>query len=79
MADKSFLDWPFFEPQHRAFACELENWANTKLGAVDHADTDASCQILVGELGDAGWLQHTGGDLDLRTLCLARETLARHD
>ncbi len=26
-----------------------------------------------------GWLEHTVGSLDVRTLCLAREALARHD
>jgi acyl-CoA dehydrogenase len=31
MADRSFLDWPFFEPRHRALADALEAWANTPL------------------------------------------------
>lgn len=79
MADKTFLDWPFFEPRHRVLAAELEIWGKTNLGGVDHADTDATCRALVKNLGDAGWLQHTGGDLDVRSLCLTRETLARHD
>jgi acyl-CoA dehydrogenase len=31
-------------------------------------------------LGDGGWLAHSGGEaLDVRALCLIRETLARHD
>ena len=38
---------------------------------------------LVAALGRGGWLQHTGAGagevLDVRTLCLIRETLARHD
>ncbi|MFK5098449.1 acyl-CoA dehydrogenase family protein, partial [Klebsiella pneumoniae] len=47
---------------------------------------DAACRALVGELGDAGFLQHATVDpenpaapLDVRSLCLIRETLARHD
>ncbi len=35
---------------------------------------------LVAALGRDGWLRHSGGEaLDVRTLCLIRETLARHD
>ncbi len=83
MADRTFLDWPFFEPRHRALAEALEGWAGESLGAIDHGETDAACRALVRALGDGGWLEHTaaeGGEmLDLRTLCLCRETLARHD
>ncbi|UWQ22687.1 acyl-CoA dehydrogenase family protein [Jannaschia sp. W003] len=82
MPDRSFLRWPFFEDRHRAFAAELERWAGDALAHVDHADTDAACRALVRDLGDAGFLQYTAsgsGALDVRTLCLARETLARHD
>jgi acyl-CoA dehydrogenase len=44
---------------------------------------DGACKGLVAALGAAGWLQPTGAGegevLDVRTLCLTRETLARHD
>ncbi len=76
--DRSFLDWPFFEPRHRALAAPLEAWCGAYL-PVDHGDVDAACQRLVADLGAGGWLQHSGGALDVRTLCLIRETLARHD
>jgi len=82
MADRSFLDWPFFDDRHRALADEVEAWAAGQLGSVDHGDIDAACRALVAELGAAGFLEHTGaedGKLDVRTLCLIRETLARHD
>ncbi|KGJ16921.1 acyl-CoA dehydrogenase family protein [Paracoccus sanguinis] len=80
MADRSFLDWPFFEDRHRDLAGALDDWAGRELGAVDHADTDAACPDLVARLGAGGWLTHSGGEaIDLRTLCLIRETLARHD
>ena len=82
MPDRSFLHWPFFGPEHRSLAERLEGWAAAELGRIDHADTDATCRALVRRLGEAGWLAPTadpGGRLDVRTLCLARETLARHD
>ena len=78
MADRSFLDWPFFEGRHRALADALETWCSANL-PVDHSDVDAACRGLLAALGQGGWLQHTGGDLDVRTLCLIRETLARYD
>ena len=79
MPDRSFLDWPFFEDRHRALAEELEGWASAHL-PVDHGDVDGACVSLVAALGEAGFLQHSGGDaLDVRSLCLIRETLARHD
>lgn len=79
MADKTFLDWPFFDDHHRVLAANMDVWGTANLGGVNHTDTDTSCRALVKMLGDAGWLKHTGGDLDVRSLCLSRETLARHD
>ncbi|GAB4353815.1 MAG: acyl-CoA dehydrogenase family protein [Oricola sp.] len=82
MADRSFLAWPFFEDRHRALADELEAWCNANL-PVGHGDVDAACRDLVAALGAGGWLRHSGAGegetLDVRTLCLIRETLARHD
>ncbi|MBW8726777.1 MAG: acyl-CoA dehydrogenase family protein [Inquilinus limosus] len=88
MPDRSFLDWPFFEDRHRVLAAELDAWAGATLpGLVDHHDVDGSCRRLVSALGQAGWLRHAvpashGGAserLDVRSLCLIRETLARHE
>jgi acyl-CoA dehydrogenase len=78
MSDVTFLDWPFFEPRHRELAAGLEGWCAVHL-PVDHGDVDAACRGLVADLGAGGWLEHSGGALDVRTLCLIRETLARHD
>ncbi|MBC7479386.1 MAG: acyl-CoA dehydrogenase family protein [Pseudorhodobacter sp.] len=78
MSDQSFLDWPFFEARHRDLAVALEDWCLAHL-PVDHGDVDAACRGLVAALGAGGWLQHSGGVLDVRTLCLIRETLARQD
>lgn len=82
MADRTFLDWPFFDDRHRVLATELEAWCVKNL-PVDHHDVDAACRALVRMLGDGGWLRCTGATegekLDVRTLCIMRETLARHD
>ncbi len=82
MADKSFLNWPFFEDKHRALSEALEDWCAQNL-PVDHNDIDAACKSLATALGSAGFLQHSGASegesLDVRSLCLIRETLARHD
>ena len=82
MSDRSFLSWPFFEDKHRALADDLDAWAAGNLATLDHSDTDALCRDLVRMLGEAGYLKHSGaldGQLDVRSLCLIRETLARHD
>jgi len=82
MPDQSFLSWPFFEDRHRELAGRLDAWCAANL-PVDHGDVDAACRGLVARLGKGGWLQPTGAGegerLDVRTLCLIRETLARHD
>ena len=84
MADKSFLHWPFFEDRHRELADSLDQWCTANL-PVDHSDVDAACKALVVKLGRGGWLEHSAidpdqpGMLDVRSLCLIRETLARHD
>ena len=82
MSDTTFLDWPFFEPRHRALVVALEEWCAVNL-PVAHGDVDAACKGLVAALGAGGWLRHSGAAegerLDVRSLCLIRETLARHD
>ncbi|MDX8493526.1 acyl-CoA dehydrogenase family protein [Mesorhizobium sp. VK22B] len=84
MPDRSFLSWPFFEDRHRQLAEQLDAWCAKNL-PVDHHDVDGACRELVAKLGRDGWLQPTAldpdepGPLDVRTLCITRETLARHD
>ncbi|HET7717997.1 MAG TPA: acyl-CoA dehydrogenase family protein [Bauldia sp.] len=85
MADLSFLRWPFFEARHAAWRERVAAFAETRVaGLVDHQDADASCRRLVVALGEADLLAPTVVSeavprLDVRTLCLARETLAYHD
>ncbi len=82
MADRDYLDWPFFEPPHRALALELDAWAGEHIGHAHARDVDAACRTLVAQLGRGGWLRHAvggaGRDIDTRAICLIRETLARH-
>ena len=84
--DRSFIDWPFFGEEHRWLAGELEDWCTSELACEPGEDTGAECRALVGKLGDGGWLRYCvprafGGateQLDVRSLALIRETLARH-
>jgi acyl-CoA dehydrogenase len=81
------LTWPFFEAHHRRFAEELARWADATLPGLPHDDVDAACRARVAALGKAGFLKAAvpgayGGlhdPLDVRTLCIARETLAFRD
>lgn len=83
------LSWPFFDDGHRRFASELSRFAEISLSKLPHDDddVDAACRARVKALGEAGFLAAVvpaefGGShpqLDVRTLCLAREILAFHD
>ena len=88
MPDRSYLAWPFFDERHRTLTKEVERWAGVAVGdrAEHGTDVDSTCRILVGRLAEAGLLRHVvpspyGGTqdrLDVRSLCLVREVLARH-
>lgn len=81
------LDWPFFGPEHRAYAARLDGFvADGGLDGLDHADVDGTCRTLVARLGAAGLLEAAvpapeadGTSIRSLELCLARETLAWHD
>src|SRR5256885_14817196 len=81
------LTWPFFEEHHRRFANELARWADATLPSLPRDDVDEACRARVAALGEAGFLKaclpvEYGGlhpKLDVRTLCIARETLAFRD
>lgn len=90
MSDKTFLQWPFFEDEHQQLSERLDNWANQHLATLtanEHDDLDGTCKAIVKALGDAGFTTYAvpasaGGvheKLDVRSLCLIRETLARHN
>lgn len=83
MADRTFLDWPFFEDSHRAFAADLEAWADRTRAVNLHGDhdLDGDCRTILKALAEGGWLRNAvpdaNGKLNVRNLCLTRETLAR--
>jgi acyl-CoA dehydrogenase len=89
MSDSTYLEWPFFEQRHRALSSEFCDWlsanaASMPAGEPRGRELDAACVQLVRSLGAAGWLRHAvtaphGGaaeSLDVRALCLMRESLA---
>jgi len=83
------LPWPFFDDHHRRFAADIAHWAEATLPKLPHGDDDIdeACRARVVALAGAGFLkavipQGYGGlfpRLDVRTLAVARETLAFHD
>ncbi len=86
MRDFDHLDWPFFEDRHHVLARDLDAWAAQHVPQKHAHDVDAACRALVRSLGAAGWLRHAIGGtaygaaadaIDTRSICLARETLAR--
>jgi acyl-CoA dehydrogenase len=87
MSLEETLNWPFFDDGHRRFAEALTRFADSAIGSLPHDDVDAACRARVKALGEAGFLkavmpaEHGGlhRQLDVRTLCLAREILAFRD
>ncbi|MBL4801173.1 MAG: acyl-CoA dehydrogenase family protein [Emcibacter sp.] len=87
--DQTYLDWPFLNADHKKLALDLDAWCTENLTDISHDrdKADETCRMLVQKLGQAGWLRYAvpkayGGahdKLDVRSLCLIRETLARHD
>jgi len=87
MADTSFLDWPFLDDSHRDLALRLDAWCAAELAPLGHSevDIDGQCWNLLKLLGRGGWLRYAvpashGGmfdQLDVRSLSIIRETLAR--
>ncbi|HEY9179654.1 MAG TPA: acyl-CoA dehydrogenase family protein [Candidatus Baltobacteraceae bacterium] len=83
MRDRSFLHWPFFEPKHEGFAAALDGFLSchpevSKDRERSRADTDTQVKTWVINLAANGFL-NACTELDVRTLCIARETLAYHD
>jgi acyl-CoA dehydrogenase len=83
--DSATLDWPFFAESHRQLAGDLGKWAKQEITEEISEDIDRACRSMVAKLGKAGWLKYVvpakyGGvheQLDVRSLCIVRETLAR--
>jgi acyl-CoA dehydrogenase len=82
MADRTYLRWPFLDDAHRERADALQAWASAELADLhepSEAELDDHCRELVARLADGGWLHAAVGEpIDVRALCLTRETLAYH-
>ena len=80
MADRSFLSWPFFESRHRELADALQKWCEEMPSGA--GDLDDDCRSLVNWLAKGGFLKlcvaNADARPDVRSLALARETLAYH-
>ncbi len=79
----SFLEWPFFEGRHRDIVAEVDAWSGANPSSPHGDDVDEICRALARSMGAAGLFRHcvpeTSDTIDVRGLCLIRETLARHD
>ncbi|OZI72030.1 acyl-CoA dehydrogenase family protein [Bordetella genomosp. 12] len=87
---RSWLQWPFLETRHGVLAESLDRWCQEHAAGLAHDDVHIACRQWVDALGRAGWLRYCvpagpnadlGGALpalDARSLCVIRETLARH-
>jgi acyl-CoA dehydrogenase len=86
MSDRSFLQWPFFDEVTGTWPIASMRGPGLHSPISTIPNVDATCKALVKALGDAGWLKLSAVDpadetskLDVRSLCILRETLARHD
>src|SRR5688572_20992556 len=71
------LDWPFFDDSHRALHARVCEYASMRVCDVGD-DAAFETRRLVRLFGEAGFLDYAVGTIDVRTLCLIRETLAYH-
>jgi acyl-CoA dehydrogenase len=74
--DCSFLQWPFFDELHEGFAAALDVFLRHAHVKAEHED--AQLRYWVRELAANGFL-NACVDIDVRRLCIARESLAYHD
>lgn len=77
MPDSSFLHWPFFDAMHEGYARSLAGWLADREPSQSKSE-DESVKRWVRELAAQGFLGACT-ELDVRRLCIARETLAYHD
>jgi acyl-CoA dehydrogenase len=86
-AAQSHLDWPFFEARHKTLVFDLDRWAGSHLDFSEEADLDATCRKIARQLADGGWFHYSiagksygaaADTIDVRSLCLVRETLAQY-
>jgi acyl-CoA dehydrogenase len=92
LPEQTYLNWPFLDESHRELARDFRIWADREIAPLsdeepdDEEGLDALARELVKRLAAGGWLQYSvpapwGGKyetLDVRALCLMRETLAQY-
>ena len=85
MSDTTYLGWPFFEARHQDVVARVSEWAKETDSLEEPGSQEAlrsTCRGLVRSLGEAGLIDlvtpRSGSPLDVRSICLARETMARH-
>ncbi len=78
MRDPAFLQWPFFDARHSEFAARMRVWPAQRSADCESGDADTAVKTWVRDLAASNFLQACL-DLDVRTLCIARELLAYHD
>lgn len=71
------LSLPLFEDRHRDHVSRLKVWLEKQNVFDDESDPDRAVREWVAALASGGWLDACI-TLDVRTLCLTRETLAYH-
>jgi alkylation response protein AidB-like acyl-CoA dehydrogenase len=82
MTDKLIDQLPFFTPEHRTLASDIESFVAQSIEprAAEESDTDAQLREFVAALAGAGVLHYAVGSpgtkLDVRALCLIREALS---
>jgi acyl-CoA dehydrogenase len=79
MDTHAHLHWPFLDDTHRALAARAAAWTAGIPAIRAETDADRATRALVRDLGEAGLLAHAAGAngrLDVRALCVLRETLA---
>lgn len=79
----TFIDQlPFFTPEHRTLASDMETFVQREIEtrAIEEHDLDAQLRDFIAVLAKAGALHYAvvapGARLDVRALCLIREALA---
>jgi acyl-CoA dehydrogenase len=59
----SYLEWPFFTPEHGELVRRVDAWATTYFAgrkiSEDRDSVDHACRQLVSELGRAGWTRYS--------------------
>jgi acyl-CoA dehydrogenase len=93
MPDRSHLHWPFFDATHEGFAAAIDSWCHREvsndrdrtsdavvlsLSKGAPRDVEAIVKQWVSNLAAQGFL-NACIELDVRRLCIARESLAYHD